>query len=211
MSSVDKTHKFVKVKGRERRKSRVDRDIGRGDVGEVRMRSRAPVVNAPRFSGAKVADNMLQGIGVTLGGGLGVTAEERDDIANVKATHDEGINEFTKYLAVTKASSGGEGEGVRSAFGRTSGKAEGRDDGRRHGNNVVAVTGVRRGSGPTVSLEQSINVGLAGDLDVVTGLMDINAIILTGETLGGSNTGNLVISSDLSINESDERGLADAA
>lgn len=123
-------------------------------------------------------------------------SEEGDGVADIEATDHVRVDKLTQNLTIAEADVLLEFLVLWSSFSRALKQSEGANGRGRDRDHVVAIRLVSTGGGPAMSLKDAIDVGLAGQLDVVTRLKDVNAVVPRSKTLG--------LGGDVGVDEGDE-------
>ena len=204
MGSIDETNKVQEIMGRERREGGIQLGLRKRD-GRKRVNGLlAPVDNAPILSTAEVLHHTFHCHVVFTSRGLGESGEEGHGKSNVEATDDVGVDQFTKDLTVVESDRHFKISMVGSTFLWTDERGKGIASVRSKGNCVkpIALTCAR--CLPTMSLENPIDIGLTGQLDVIPSLMKVHTIVASADALRILDTNALATGRGMLVNHSDQ-------
>jgi hypothetical protein len=110
------------------------------------------------------------------GGACGVAGKGTHGVTNVEATGNVGVEELAENAAVGETELLFEGGSGWCARGWSCIGVDGTRESLREGIEVVVIAFVQVGLVPLVSLEEASDVRTAGDLDIVSGLSDIDTV-----------------------------------
>ena len=155
MGSIKVGTKFF-ISGRRRKIRCVRGSKWNENVRKTRERCRATIDDAPILCKTKASSNILEGLVMKLGGTSSVAGKKGDSIANITASKDIGIHQFTKDLMIGEATFSCKGSmGSRALLG----SKEGLHRLLRVGRHRYKVVGNGLGVGiPTVSLQKTGDV-----------------------------------------------------
>jgi hypothetical protein len=179
MGSVDETGEF---EGREASREARERGIGGESSMGAGCKCKAglgtPVDERPVSGVTKVEGDTAEGLVVDLGRSSGETGKKGNSIANVEAADNVGVDEFTEETTVAKTILVLEG----SMFGGVLSGADGVEvgyDGRgdRLEGLGTGLTFLELGGFPAVLEQEALNVGRARQCSIISGLVDVEAIV----------------------------------
>ncbi len=204
MGSINETDELQELVQRKRRQRRIHLGPIEGDSRERLDRGLTPVDNTPILGATEILGDTFQSHVVFATGSLGKTSQKSNCKTNVKATDNVSIDEFAKYLTITKTNFLFQSIMFARTLQRTINFHKSSRRISRQRNRVKSITFASIGLFPSMCLKQAIDVCLAGQLDVVTSLMNVNTIVTNANALSVLDTNAKAARSGMGVNHGDE-------